>query len=616
RLLVFICVSLLICSVSYADQMGVSSDLTKVSIGARSMGMGGVGVATSFDGSALFSNPARISAAKNPVLSTMQANLIGEININQIAVVYPTQYGIFGFGYIGSGLADIYPTIRNASSDRVEINSSLSTMSYKDSTFVVAYANELDKLGKLVNVSLPENIAVGANLKVFNKSMSGGNLTNAAGSGYDIDLGITYLPLPWLTVGSSIQNVLPASLGGNMSWATGAKDSLPSRSKIGGALKLLGQDGLYSFNNQELTLALDLEGSFNANKPILAHAGVEWSPISFADIRLGLDQRAVSDGSGMAPSADLTAGVGLNYAGIAFDYAYHQYDNLANATTHFFSLSYDFGAEKIFERVAEKEVVIHEVVNVDEDPDGLGLIAPAEKETVNRGLVEVKGRVRNARIKVVRVEKWKIPVQADGSYKADIFIKEIGRNTIEFIGHDESGNRISVVNRKILKVASFKDIDNHFAKEEIESLATLGVIGGYKGNTFKPNNTVTRKQAMVLLNRMGLATKAEVAKASNKAMTRAEAVSLIAKKAELSTSVELTLNSYIDISSSHWGAKTIAAAKKEGWLSFVYGEEFQPKKLTTRGELVYLVCKMQTVSNEIKGLTTWGDGSSKISQVF
>ncbi|MFP7442449.1 MULTISPECIES: S-layer homology domain-containing protein [Bacillus] len=48
---------------------------------------------------------------------------------------------------------------------------------------------------------------------------------------------------------------------------------------------------------------------------------------------------------------------------------------------------------------------------------------------------------------------------------------------------------------------SFKDIENHWAKEEMEYLIGKGVIGGYADGTFKPNEFITRAQAAIMIGR-------------------------------------------------------------------------------------------------------------------
>ena len=50
--------------------------------------------------------------------------------------------------------------------------------------------------------------------------------------------------------------------------------------------------------------------------------------------------------------------------------------------------------------------------------------------------------------------------------------------------------------------SSFTDINGHWAKAEIERAATLGWIQGYSDGTFRPNNNITRAQAMTMINRV------------------------------------------------------------------------------------------------------------------
>ena len=50
--------------------------------------------------------------------------------------------------------------------------------------------------------------------------------------------------------------------------------------------------------------------------------------------------------------------------------------------------------------------------------------------------------------------------------------------------------------------SDFTDIDGHWAEAEIERAATLGWIQGYNDGTFRPNNNITRAQAMTMINRV------------------------------------------------------------------------------------------------------------------
>lgn len=50
--------------------------------------------------------------------------------------------------------------------------------------------------------------------------------------------------------------------------------------------------------------------------------------------------------------------------------------------------------------------------------------------------------------------------------------------------------------------ATFSDISGHWAQKDISALAASGVIGGYSDNTFRPNRTLTRAEAVKLINRV------------------------------------------------------------------------------------------------------------------
>lgn len=51
--------------------------------------------------------------------------------------------------------------------------------------------------------------------------------------------------------------------------------------------------------------------------------------------------------------------------------------------------------------------------------------------------------------------------------------------------------------------AGFTDVSGkHWASYEINRLVSKGVIKGYEDNSFKPNQTITRAQAAVILSRV------------------------------------------------------------------------------------------------------------------
>ena len=52
------------------------------------------------------------------------------------------------------------------------------------------------------------------------------------------------------------------------------------------------------------------------------------------------------------------------------------------------------------------------------------------------------------------------------------------------------------------KTATFNDIANCWAKEEIERTAILGWTNGYADGSFRPNNNITRAEVATLVNRV------------------------------------------------------------------------------------------------------------------
>ena len=50
--------------------------------------------------------------------------------------------------------------------------------------------------------------------------------------------------------------------------------------------------------------------------------------------------------------------------------------------------------------------------------------------------------------------------------------------------------------------ANFTDIDRHWAETEISKAAANGWVNGYTDNTFRPNQYITRAEAMAMINRM------------------------------------------------------------------------------------------------------------------
>jgi len=284
-------------------------DLTQAGVGARPTGMGRAYVAVANDSNAVFLNPAGIASAKSWGLTSMSTKLMNRVDYKLLGGIYPTQYGVFGLGYIGANTpAGYYTTDKDSLTGAVPI-------SYGSSLFVLSYAKKLSIAGS-------SNAAIGANLKVINNGFSG---VNASGTGFDLDLGIVATPRKGLTVGAVVQNFLPADMGASVNWNSNTKEGIPSLFKVGASYYL----------KPNLLLAGDVDFSATSSRPVTIHTGVEWKPLPLLALRAGLDQNP----AGKDTVTDFSIGVGLNVKGFQFDYAYKNNSLVEKSNAHYFSLS-------------------------------------------------------------------------------------------------------------------------------------------------------------------------------------------------------------------------------------------------------------------------------------
>lgn len=188
--------------------------------------------------------------------------------------------------------------------------------------------------------------------------------------------------------------------------------------------------------------------------------------------------------------------------------------------------------------------------------------------------------------------------------------------------------------KKAKNLKTFIDVSyDYWAKEPIEYLATLGMIGGYPDDTFRPDQALTRAELAVLLVKakrfqvstvevdlfddvpkgfwaaphIGVALKRKYISGYSdqkfrpwKEITRAEAIIVLSKFAGLLEPSSINYNPYPDISYKHWAARYIAVAKQAGLLEYLSGGNFEPDKSFTRAEAAEVISKMDFAKEEIR----------------
>jgi len=395
-------------SLTVFAQTKVGDDPTKISIGARPFGMGKAYVGLADDINSLFLNPAGLSSLDHFQGMSLSGKFINEVNYLIVGAAIPAKQGVFGVGYIGSGFG-ITTLATTFESGRVSTtNESLSYSDY-DTILLFSYASRLQSF---FDFPIFQDFDFGATLKLYSKQLSGTSVSNGTASGYDVDFGLVYKPGGPFSAGLYAKNILPSSMGGKVVWATGLIEALPSSITSGISLKLLGENGLRKLGMHALRLNFDLDYHPNqTNVPNLMHVGLEWSPVRFLDIRVGIDQDAIGlGGGGLSVANNFTAGVGLVYKKFRFDYAYHQFQATPGVDNHYFALTYGLfprepepptqpKKEKVVEVkeeivIVEEEIIIKEIKPVKKVKKKVIVKAQPKVEKQKEEMKEVKPETR------------------------------------------------------------------------------------------------------------------------------------------------------------------------------------------------------------------------------
>lgn len=118
----------------------------------------------------------------------------------------------------------------------------------------------------------------------------------------------------------------------------------------------------------------------------------------------------------------------------------------------------------------------------------------------------------------------------------------------------------SLLRDKTGEKKSFPDAANGWYTEAVETIAGLGVLGGYEDGTFRPNNKITRAEFVTLA--VGFDTLAP------------------------------TESGFSDVADSFWAAPYITTAAAKGWVSGDETGAFRPNAGITRAEAVTILNKL------------------------
>jgi len=621
-----ICVSILISGAAAAEDMSSAVDPMYLGVGARPLGMGKSFVAIAENAEALLINPAGLGRLEGGRITSMYATLMNDANYMVLAGGMPLNDAVgIGAGFVSVSVSDIglYDTGGN----------SLGSASYMNGVAFLSAGVNLENDGAIAEL-LPNkgrDILIGANLKMFTHQASGhDSVANANGSGTDLDVGILYTPDGWLTLGLNQQNMLSSSMGSKIKFAGGTEEDIPSTTKIGAKIAVLGPAG-QALNESHNTLNVGIDADITL-WGTAAHIGTEYNPEKWLAIRAGIDQDSSPAGTATNP----TLGIGLKYSDFAFDYAYHPYGDIADNTTHFFSISY-LGPE------IEREEKPEPIAMKEPEPLSdifLSVYQPENESIVYNRRLKVKARVEGVgsagSVKIDGKEAKKFRDE----YYDTVTLRNPGKNLVTV---SASNSEETVVQKlKLLRLLSFSDVTRGFwAQEEIENCATIGLVQGFPDRTFKPNKALTRAELATLIVRARkiplpdvtgkvfkdmpkthwaapyiLAAKKEgLVKGypdgtfrPNRMITRAEGVTVFARSDGLEEDVDMWEPPFMDLSPRHWAARMVSSAYNADLLEYLDGKDFKANSKLARAEAVVILSRTSMARHRISTLRDFSVG--------
>lgn len=274
--LIFAC---LLTPVYALDSGETGASFLKMGAGARAAGMGEAYSALADDVFAAFWNPAGLGQINTPEIGFMYNPWFLGIVQGYFGFACPTKIGTMGSSitYLSYGKMQGYDSSGNPTS----------SFRASDMALVFSYGRESS-----------ESLLLGLNLKYISEIIE-----NDSASALAFDVGSLWeSPVENLSFGLNVQNI-----GSKIKFAN-QKDPLPFNIKAGGGFK----------PSDSLILGLDLNFPNDSNSYL--NLGGEWKryPVAF---RLGY--------KGLTSS--LTYGVGLDFKGVEFDYAFTLYEELRNS---------------------------------------------------------------------------------------------------------------------------------------------------------------------------------------------------------------------------------------------------------------------------------------------
>ncbi len=264
----------------FAQEAGNSGlAFLKIGVGSRASALGEAYTALANDPTAIYWNPAGLSAAPGAQLAFTYLNWLESIKHDFAAVSFPALRGKLGLALTMQSIPEI--ELRDKPSTEP-----ISTLDARSLAVALAYARPLGA-----------QLAAGVSVKYLYEK-----IYLQSTSGFALDVGANWqTPIPRLHVGASLQNL------GSMSALLQEKPTLPSLLRFGAAFDYQNRSGA-----TVATLAVDNTIYFQGGN--YTGAGIEISPLKEIALRTGFQFNRENRG--------FSAGFGTNLSRYQLDYGY------------------------------------------------------------------------------------------------------------------------------------------------------------------------------------------------------------------------------------------------------------------------------------------------------
>jgi hypothetical protein len=503
-------------AVCFGDTDEPALDVSRSGYGARPLALGRAFTGLADDSNAILFNPAGLAYLKSPQAMNINTRLLADVNYTTYLVAWPTEFGTFGAGYISAGVDNIY--IGDWTSPAETDTRVTSKASYASAVSILSYGKALD-----------EQLALGVNLKFFNNGFAGLGQSDAEASGQNVDVGLLYRFDPRWQAGLFYQNAYTAK---TLTWGTGEQEIIESYMRLGVAYR---EKDMFFFSRFNWLADMEVP-AVTAYRQIGYHTGVEGWIADILAIRVGIGTREHSHNGQMLALTEGSIGLGLNLWGVQIDYTYlpGAADLGDKSERYFLSLAYQLpGAadwsradngreeEKLAETKPAEDLVIREMTVSRPEPGPEHF----RKETLvlRKNIVETRDVLGAIPFDPAHAY---FEIRGQRTNQARFYP---GENWLTYKRTGEDKPRLV----KILVLADYGDVrPGDPAYTDIQALTCAGVLQGQADNRglFAPQEQVSQAELQGVIDRMraDIAVPIRQTESSQAAMTRAEAVYLVA----------------------------------------------------------------------------------------